>query len=186
MKWKLLYNNIMQIKLKLTPKIVYLFSIIAVSVFLLYFAYSAIIAYLIHKELYGGGIDINSVYNFLSSQTLVGLLPVPHPIIIRTYLPNAYTNLWFTWYIWGVIFGGSDSWSSDLEAKLARPPARRPPRRPPGRPPDTPKDDFWGSLGFFRIVKTSFSHVNGLNWLIKLKPKDKIKTLKNKAKNLQK
>ena len=55
---KLLYNNTMQIKLKLTPKIAYLFSIIAVTVFLLYFAYSAIIAYLIHKELYGGGIDI--------------------------------------------------------------------------------------------------------------------------------
>ena len=55
---KVLYNNTMQIKLKLTPKIAYLFSIIAVTVFLLYFAYSAIIAYLIHKELYGGGIDI--------------------------------------------------------------------------------------------------------------------------------
>ena len=48
----------MQIKLKLTPKIAYLFSIMAVTVFLLYFAYSAIIAYLIHKELYGGGLDV--------------------------------------------------------------------------------------------------------------------------------
>ena len=58
MSCKLLYNNMMQIKLKLTPKIAYLFSIMAVTVFLLYFAYSAIIAYLIHKELYGGGLDV--------------------------------------------------------------------------------------------------------------------------------
>ncbi len=36
--------------------------------------------------------------------TMVGLLPVPHPILIRKYQPNEYTNLWFTTYIWGVIY----------------------------------------------------------------------------------
>ena len=34
----------------------------------------------------------------------VGLLPVPHPIIIRKYQPNRYTCLWFTAFQWGVIF----------------------------------------------------------------------------------
>ena len=35
---------------------------------------------------------------------MVGLLPVPHPIVIRKYHPNQFTNLWFTTYLWGVIF----------------------------------------------------------------------------------
>lgn len=35
---------------------------------------------------------------------MVGLLPVPHPIVIRKYQPNKYTCLWFTVYTWGVIF----------------------------------------------------------------------------------
>ena len=51
-----------------------------------------------------GDVDIATVYDFLRKQTLVGLLPVPHPIIIRTYLPNAYTSIWFTSYIWGTVF----------------------------------------------------------------------------------
>jgi frataxin-like iron-binding protein CyaY len=34
----------------------------------------------------------------------VGLLPVPHPIVIRKYQANAYTNVWFSAYLWGVIF----------------------------------------------------------------------------------
>jgi hypothetical protein len=34
----------------------------------------------------------------------VGLLPVPHPIVIRKYQANQYTSLWFTAFLWGVIF----------------------------------------------------------------------------------
>ena len=46
-----------------------------------------------------------SQYNLSSSiQPQVGLLPVPHPIIIRKYQPNRYTCLWFTAFQWGVIF----------------------------------------------------------------------------------
>ena len=80
---------------------------------------------------------------FLKNTTMVGLLPVPHPIVIRKYQPNQYvvsgprartsplslvtaggcgeqrdaslcrthrrcarryTNLWFTTFVWGVIF----------------------------------------------------------------------------------
>eukprot|EP00922_Rhytidocystis_sp_ex-Travisia-forbesii_P051308 GHVS01076168.1.p1 GENE.GHVS01076168.1~~GHVS01076168.1.p1 ORF type:complete len:792 (-),score=105.76 GHVS01076168.1:117-2492(-) len=51
-----------------------------------------------------GLVDQSEVLEFLQRTTMVGLLPVPHPIIIRNYQPNAYTALWFTSYMWGVIF----------------------------------------------------------------------------------
>ena len=38
---------------------------------------------------------------------MVGLLPVPHPIVIRNYYPNAYTDLWFCSYMWGVLVNRS-------------------------------------------------------------------------------
>jgi len=44
------------------------------------------------------------IVNYMKQGTMVGLLPVPHPIIMRTYEPNRYTALWFTSYLWGVIF----------------------------------------------------------------------------------
>jgi hypothetical protein len=33
----------------------------------------------------------------------VGILPVPHPIVIRKYQPNRFTSLWFTAFLWGVV-----------------------------------------------------------------------------------
>ncbi|KAJ8983989.1 hypothetical protein NQ317_008694 [Molorchus minor] len=36
--------------------------------------------------------------------TLVGLLPVPHPILIRKYQANSGTTTWFRTYMWGVIY----------------------------------------------------------------------------------
>ena len=45
-----------------------------------------------------------SVYRFLQHGTLVGLLPVPHPILIRKYQPNPGTAMWFRTYMWGVIY----------------------------------------------------------------------------------
>ena len=30
----------------------------------------------------------------IGQTTLVGVLPVPHPIVVRRYIPNAFTNLW--------------------------------------------------------------------------------------------
>ncbi len=44
------------------------------------------------------------VLDFLHSTTMVGLLPVPHPIVIRKYQPNKFTCLWFTAFLWGVVF----------------------------------------------------------------------------------
>lgn len=50
------------------------------------------------------GVDEKVVIDFLRSTTMVGLLPVPHPIVIRKYQPNKFTCLWFTAFQWGVIF----------------------------------------------------------------------------------
>jgi hypothetical protein len=48
--------------------------------------------------------DQDEVLAFLRRTTMVGILPVPHPIVIRTYQASSYTAMWFTSYMWGVIF----------------------------------------------------------------------------------
>ena len=47
----------MKIKIKIKPKNSYYVSIFVSLIILLYFAYKGVLAYLIHKELYGGGLD---------------------------------------------------------------------------------------------------------------------------------
>ena len=47
----------MDIKIKISTKVSYICSILVASIILLFFLYKAVIAYLIHKELYGGGLD---------------------------------------------------------------------------------------------------------------------------------
>ena len=47
----------MNLKLKIKPKVAYLTSICTALIILLFFSYKAVIAYLIHRELYGGGLD---------------------------------------------------------------------------------------------------------------------------------
>ena len=49
--------NKMKFKIKIKPKISYYVSILVSSVILFYFAYKGVVAYLIHRELYGGGLD---------------------------------------------------------------------------------------------------------------------------------
>ncbi|KAL7571261.1 hypothetical protein ACA910_008916 [Epithemia clementina (nom. ined.)] len=51
-----------------------------------------------------GVVDEQEILDALNEMTMVGLLPVPHPIVIRKYQPNQYTALWFTAFMWGVIF----------------------------------------------------------------------------------
>ncbi|XP_047464295.1 protein HID1-like [Mugil cephalus] len=48
--------------------------------------------------------DESEILKFLQHGTLVGLLPVPHPILIRKYQANAGTAAWFRTYMWGVIY----------------------------------------------------------------------------------
>nr|XP_028572662.1 protein HID1 isoform X2 [Podarcis muralis] len=48
--------------------------------------------------------DESEILKFLQHGTLVGLLPVPHPILIRKYQANCGTAMWFRTYMWGVIY----------------------------------------------------------------------------------
>ena len=48
----------MKINIKILPKYAYLSSSLVAFIFFLYFSYKAIVAYLIHQELYGSGMDI--------------------------------------------------------------------------------------------------------------------------------
>ena len=47
----------MKIKINISSKISYIVSAFTSLIFVIYFAYKGLIAYLIYKELYGGGID---------------------------------------------------------------------------------------------------------------------------------
>ena len=47
----------MKFKIKIKPKVSYYFSVLVSSIILFYFAYKGIVAYIIHRELYGGGLD---------------------------------------------------------------------------------------------------------------------------------
>mmetsp|Transcript_33988 Transcript_33988/g.34636 ORF Transcript_33988/g.34636 Transcript_33988/m.34636 type:complete len:901 (-) Transcript_33988:376-3078(-) len=51
-----------------------------------------------------GSVDEIQVLDYIRRTTMVGLLPVPHPIVIRKYQPNKFTSLWFTAFLWGVVF----------------------------------------------------------------------------------
>ncbi|XP_033117901.1 protein HID1-like isoform X1 [Anneissia japonica] len=48
--------------------------------------------------------DESEILKFLQHGTLVGLLPVPHPILIRKYQANSGTQMWFRTYMWGIIY----------------------------------------------------------------------------------
>ena len=53
---------------------------------------------------HSGTVDETAVVEFLRETTMVGLLPMPHAIVVRKYQPNKYTGLWFTTFLWGIIF----------------------------------------------------------------------------------
>lgn len=61
--------------------------------------------------------DESEILKFLQHGTLVGLLPVPHPILIRKYQANGRTTAWFRTYMWGVIYLRNVEWY-DTEVKL--------------------------------------------------------------------
>ena len=48
----------MNIKINFPPKFAYYFSSAITFVLFLYFSYKGVISYLIHKEIYGGGLDV--------------------------------------------------------------------------------------------------------------------------------
>ncbi|OQV18150.1 Protein HID1 [Hypsibius exemplaris] len=48
--------------------------------------------------------DENEILKFLQRGTLVGLLPVPHALMIRRYQSNSGTSLWVRNYVWGLLY----------------------------------------------------------------------------------
>jgi hypothetical protein len=52
----------------------------------------------------GSSTDEGQILEYLRNTTLVGLLPVPHPILLRRYQSNAVAKMWFTTFMWGVIY----------------------------------------------------------------------------------
>tara|TARA_B100000965_G_C19065774_1_gene529838 strand:+ start:77 stop:532 length:456 start_codon:yes stop_codon:yes gene_type:complete len=60
----------MEIKINISPKVTYIASAMTALIFVIYFAYKGTIAYLIHRELYGGGIDALVALRF----TLCGVM----------------------------------------------------------------------------------------------------------------
>lgn len=61
-----------------------------------------------HRNIQLGEIEVT---NFLQSVTLVGLLPVPHPIVIRKYRTNDQTTLWFRTCTWGLVYVRHTMWT---------------------------------------------------------------------------
>jgi hypothetical protein len=59
----------------------------------------------------GRPIDEPEIIKFLQNGTLVGLLPVPHPIQIRKYRPNDGSTMWLRACTWGIIYVRSTVWT---------------------------------------------------------------------------
>ena len=52
----------------------------------------------------GGVTDEVEIIEFLRQSTLVGLLPLPHPIVVRKYHASAGTMVWLLSFVWGLTF----------------------------------------------------------------------------------
>jgi len=48
--------------------------------------------------------DQAKILAFLENTTMVGILPLPHPIILRKFSPTIHALNWFHSYMWGVVF----------------------------------------------------------------------------------
>ncbi|KAJ3328269.1 cell wall biogenesis protein, partial [Blyttiomyces sp. JEL0837] len=48
--------------------------------------------------------DDKKVIEYLQSGTLVGLLPIPHPLFTRRFTYTEAVRIWFMSYMWGCIF----------------------------------------------------------------------------------
>lgn len=57
----------------------------------------------LNDVVHGDASDSQALLTFLKRTTAVGLLPVPHPILIRRYHSTAASALWLHSHIWGVL-----------------------------------------------------------------------------------
>ncbi|KAJ3071204.1 cell wall biogenesis protein, partial [Quaeritorhiza haematococci] len=66
--------------------------------------------------------DDRKVIEYLQSGTLVGLLPLPHPIFVRRFQHNDAVRIWFTSYLWGDVFIKSSTVNNAAETTRMYPP----------------------------------------------------------------
>ncbi|TPX68378.1 hypothetical protein SpCBS45565_g03187 [Spizellomyces sp. 'palustris'] len=65
--------------------------------------------------------DDKTVLEYLQSGTLVGLLPVPHPIYTRRFHYSDAIRIWFTSYLWGRVFTTSNGMGAGEAARMCPP-----------------------------------------------------------------
>lgn len=58
----------------------------------------------IEEECENADVDHNEVPTLIKRISVVGILPVPHAIVVRQYQPNEQTRLWFTSFLFGIVF----------------------------------------------------------------------------------
>ena len=44
------------------------------------------------------------VIDFIAATTVVGIVPLPHALVVRRYQPSPFTSSWFSTYLWGLVF----------------------------------------------------------------------------------
>eukprot|EP00842_Homolaphlyctis_polyrhiza_P004614 jgi/Hompol1/5153/HPOL_001125-RA len=65
--------------------------------------------------------DDRRVIEFLSKETVVGVLPQPHPIMMRRFVNSDAMHVWFTSFFWGLVYlKGSEATDAET-AKLCPP-----------------------------------------------------------------
>ena len=94
----------MKFKFSVSPKISYIASGLTSLIFAVYFAYKAIIAYLIHRELYGGGIDVLVALRCALSGVMIFLTLLFFQFIRIKDLKSQKIILWGVFIGWFSIF----------------------------------------------------------------------------------
>ncbi|KAJ3015601.1 cell wall biogenesis protein [Thoreauomyces humboldtii] len=65
--------------------------------------------------------DDRKVLEFLESGTLVGVLPVPHPIYVRKFVASVGIRVWFCGWFWGCVYMKSNGMGAGEAAKICPP-----------------------------------------------------------------
>ena len=115
----------MKFKLKIKPKISYYVSILVCSIIFIYFAYKGIIAYLIHRELYGGGLDTLVLLRVSISGIMLLLIllfiqfiKIPDLKSHRTILRGVFIG-WTSVFVILLIVFAINPWASGLCLKFS-------------------------------------------------------------------
>ena len=94
----------MKFKIKIKPELTYYVSILVSSVILFYFAYKGVVAYLIHRELYGGGLDTLVLLRASISGIMLLLILLFNQFIKKTDLKRHRTILSGIFIGWTSVF----------------------------------------------------------------------------------